>query len=141
MNLKQIQLEVDTSINANYPDNVEVEGKCLLYRIKHLEKTLEQRRKKKWKKFSNHVDYGYFQSNDMAQLQTTGGIIEELNQEKITVNVDSLEGVEGETAYAKVPSKVDTNSVVTNSKPKNTNKDKIMEPNICKANFSLCGDN
>ena len=37
--------------------------------------------------------------------------------------------------------KVVTNTVVTNSKPTNTDKDKIMKLNVCKANYSLCRDN
>ena len=39
----KIQLEVDNSINANYPDNGEPEINRLLDINKHLEKTLEQR--------------------------------------------------------------------------------------------------
>ena len=34
-----------------------------------------------------------------------------------------------------------TNTVGTNSKPKNTDKNKIMETNVSKANCSLCGEN
>ena len=70
-----------------------------------------------------------------------GGITEELNQEKVTVNVVSLEGVERKRTYAEALSKVVTNTVVTNSRPKNSDRDKIMEPNVCKANASFCGDN
>ena len=36
---------------------------------------------------------------------------------------------------------VATNTVGTNSKPKNTNIHKIMERNVSKDNYSLCGDN
>ena len=43
--IAKIQLEVDSSINSNYPDNAEAEAKWLLDRNKHLEKTLEQHRK------------------------------------------------------------------------------------------------
>ena len=43
--IAKIQLEVDSSINSNYPDNVEAEAKWLMDRNKHLEKTLEQHRK------------------------------------------------------------------------------------------------
>ena len=75
-----MQIQVDRLISANYTGNAEVEAKRLLDRNKHLEKKLEQRRKKKWKKFTNRVDYGYFQRKDMIRLQKTGGIIEELNQ-------------------------------------------------------------
>ena len=132
---------MDNSINTIYPENVEAEAKGLLCRNKHLEKTLEQLHKKKWKKFTNHVDYGYFKSKDMTQLQTTRGIIEELNWEKITVNVEPLEGVERKTVYAKVLSKVVTNIEATNSRPNNTKKDKIKKQNVCKANSSFCGDN
>ena len=64
-----------------------------------------------------------------------------MNQEKVTVNVVSLEGVERKGIYAEVLSKVVTNTVVTNSRPKNTDRDKIIEPNVCKANYSFCGDN
>ena len=41
--------------------------------------------------------------------------------------------------YAEVQSKKFTNTVGTNSKPKNTGKDKIMELNVCKANYGFCG--
>ena len=132
---------MDNSINTIYPENVEAEAKGLLCRNKHLEKTLEQRDKKKWKKFTNHMDYGYFKSKDITQLQTIRGIIEELNWEKITVIVKFLEGVERKTVYAKVLSKVVTNIEATNSRPKNTNKDKIKKQIVCKANSSFCGDN
>ena len=132
---------MDNSINTIYPENVEAEAKGLLCRNKHLEKTLEQRDKKNWKKFTNHMDYGYFKSKDITQLQTIRGIIEELNWEKITVNVKFLEGVERKTVYAKVLSKVVTNIEATNSRPKNTNKDKIKKQIVCKANSSFCGDN
>ena len=87
------------------------------------------------------MDYGYFKSKDITQLQTIRGIIEELNWEKITVNVKFLEGVERKTVYAKVLSKVVTNLEATNSRPKNTNKDKIKKQIVCKANSSFCGDN
>ena len=40
-----------------------------------------------------------------------------------------------------VLSKVVTKTVVTNSRPKNTGSGKIVEPNVCKANCSFCGDN
>ena len=45
--IAKIQLEVDSSVNSNYPENAEVETKRLLDRNKHFERTLEQRRKKK----------------------------------------------------------------------------------------------
>ena len=141
--ITKIKLEVDKSINASYLDNVEAEAKRLLDRNKHLEKTLGQRRKKKLKNFADRVNYGYFKSKryDSTAKQKTGGITEELNQEKVTVNVESIVGVERKITYAEVLSKIVTNTVVTNSKPKNTDKDKIMEPNVCKANYSLCEDN
>ena len=37
------------------------------------------------------MDYGYFKQRDMTQLQKTGGIIEELDEEKVEVDV----GVKG----------------------------------------------
>ena len=77
--IAKIQFEVDSSIYSNYPDNAETVPKWLLDRNKYLEKTLQQRCKKKWKKFTDRVDYGYFQPRDMTQLQKTGGIIEELD--------------------------------------------------------------
>ena len=82
---------VESSINSNYPDNAKADDKRLLDTNKNLEKTLEQRRKKKWKKFIDRVDHGYFKPRNMIELQKTGGIIEELNQEKLTVDVESLE--------------------------------------------------
>ena len=57
-----------------------------------------------------------------------------LNQEKVTVNVESLEGMERKRIYAEVLSEVVTNTVVTNLKLKYTNKDNIMEPNVCEIN-------
>ena len=129
--IAKIQLEVDNSISKNYPDNIEAEAKRLLDRNKHLERTLEQRRKKKWKKFTNRVDYGYFKPNNLTQRQKIGGINEELNQEKVTLNLVSLEGVERKRTYAEVLSKVVTKTVVTNLRPKNTDRDKN----------SFCGDN
>ena len=41
--IAKIQIEVDNSINTDYPDNVEAEAKRLLDRNKYLENTLEQR--------------------------------------------------------------------------------------------------
>ena len=119
----------------------EAEAKWLLDRNKYLEKTFEQCRKKKWKKITNLVDYGYFKPRDMTQVQKTGGIIEELNQEKVTVDVKSLEGVERKRSYAEMLPKVVTNTVGTSWKPKNIDKNKIMEPVESKANYSLCRDN
>ena len=84
---------MDSSVNSNYPENTEAEVKWLLERNEHLEKTLEQHRKKKWKTFTDRVDYGYFKPRDMTQLQKTGKIIEELDQVKVTGDVDSIEGV------------------------------------------------
>ena len=57
-----------------------------------------------------------------------------LNQEKVTVNVESLEGMERKRIYAEVLSEVVTNTVVTNLKLKYTNKDNIMEPHVCEIN-------
>ena len=45
---------------------------------------------------------------------------------KVAINVESLEGVERQRTYVEVLSKVVANTVVTNSKPKNTNKNKTM---------------
>ena len=53
-----IQLEVDSSVNSNHPENSKAEVKLLLERNKHLEKTLKQHLKKKWKTFTDCVDYG-----------------------------------------------------------------------------------
>ena len=39
--IAKIQIEVDNSINIDYPDNVEAEAKWLLDRNKYLENTLE----------------------------------------------------------------------------------------------------
>ena len=39
------------------------------------------------------MDYGYFKPRDMTQLQKTGAIIEELDEEKVEVDVESI-GVE-----------------------------------------------
>ena len=77
----------------------------------------------------------------MTQLQRSGGIVEKLNQEKFTANAESLEGVERKKTYAEVQSKVVPNTVLTYLKLENTDKDKTMEWNVLKANYSLCGDN
>ena len=63
------------------------------------------------------------------------------NTEKVTIDVESIEGVETKGRYAEVLWKVVTNTVGKNSKLKNTDKNKIMEPNVSKVNCSLCGDN
>ena len=139
--ISKILLGVDSSINLNYSENSKSEAKRLLDRNKYLEKTLEQPCKKKWKKFTNRVDNEYLKPRDMTQLRTTGGIIEELDQEKVTVDVESIEGVERKVTYVEVLSKVVTNTVGTKLKPKNTNKNKIMETNVSKAKCNLRGDN
>ena len=95
-----------------------MKAKRLLDRNK--QKTLEQRREKKWKKFTDRVDHGYFKARDMTQLQMTGQILEELVEEKAKIDVGSIERVEKKRTY----------TIETNSKPKNTDKYKIMEPNI-----------
>ena len=64
--IAKIELEIDRSINSDYPDNVEDEAKQLLDRNKHVEKIFEQCLKKKWKKLTNHVDYGYFKPKDVS---------------------------------------------------------------------------
>ena len=95
-----------------------MESTWLLDRNKHLENTFEQRGKKKWKKFTDHVDYGYFKPRDMTQLQKTGGIIEELDEGKVEDDVESLEGKGKKKTFTKVLSKVVTNTVGTHSKQK-----------------------
>ena len=105
-----------------------MKAKRLLDRNK--QKTLEQRREKKWKKFTDRVDYGYFKARDMTQLQMTGQILEELIEEKAKIDVGSIEGVEKKRTYTEVLLKVIRNTIETNSKRKNTDKYKIMEPNI-----------
>ena len=74
------------------------------------------------------MDYGYFKQRDMTQLQKTGGIIEELDEEKVEVDVESMEGVGKKKTYVEVLLKVVINTVGTHSKPKNTDNNKIMEP-------------
>ena len=63
---------------------------------------------------------------DMTQLQETGGIVEELNQEKVTVNVESLKRVERKRTYAEVLSNIVTNTVVNEFKVEKSDKDNIM---------------
>ena len=55
--------------------------------------------------------------------------------------VETLERVERKKTYAKGSSKVVKNTIETNSKLKNTDKDKIIKPNVCKANYNVCGHN
>ena len=61
------------------------------------------------------VDYRYYKPRDMTQLQKTGGIVEELDQEKVRVNVESLEWVGRKRTYVKVLSKVVSNTVGASS--------------------------
>ena len=63
---------------------------------------------------------------DMTQLQETGGIVEELNQEKVTVNAESLKRVERKRTYAEVLSNIVTNTVVNEFKAEKSDKDNIM---------------
>ena len=63
---------------------------------------------------------------DMTQLQETGGIVEELNQEKVTVNVESLKRVGRKRTYAEVLSNIVTNTVVNEFKVEKSDKDNIM---------------
>ena len=63
---------------------------------------------------------------DMTQLQETGGIVEELNQEKVTVNVESLKRMERKRTYAEVLSNIVTNTVVNEFKAEKSDKDNIM---------------
>ena len=63
---------------------------------------------------------------DRTQLQETGGIVEELNQEKVTVNVESLKRVERKRTYAEVLSNIVTNTVVNEFKAEKSDKDNIM---------------
>ena len=62
----------------------------------------------------------------MTQLQETGGIVEELNQEKVAVNVESLKRVERKRTYAEVLSNIVTNTVVNEFKAEKSDKDNIM---------------
>ena len=62
----------------------------------------------------------------MTQLQETGGIVEELNQEKVTVNVESLKRVERKRTYAEVLSNIVKNTVVNEFKAEKSDKDNIM---------------
>ena len=76
-----------------------------------------------------------------AYIYTYKYIFEELDEEKNEVDVESIEGVEKKKTYAEVLSKVVTNTIETHSKPKNIDKNKIMEPNVSRVNCSLRGDN
>ena len=51
--IAKIQLDVDSSINSNYPDNAETLPMWLLDRNKYLEKTLQQRCKMKFKTYGS----------------------------------------------------------------------------------------
>ena len=62
----------------------------------------------------------------MTQLQETGGIVEELNQEKVAVNVESLKRVERKRTYAEVLSNIVTNTVVNEFKAEKSDTDNIM---------------
>ena len=51
--IAKMQLEVDSSINSNYPDIAETVPMWLLDRNKYLENTLQQRCKMKFKKYGS----------------------------------------------------------------------------------------
>ena len=60
------------------------------------------------------MNYGQFIPKDITQLLKNGGIIGELDQEKVTVDIESIEGVERKRTYAEVLSKIVTNTAGTN---------------------------
>ena len=66
------------------------------------------------KKFPDCGNYGQFKPKDITQLLKNGGITGELDQEKVTVDIESIEGVERKRTYAEVLSKIVTNTAGTN---------------------------
>ena len=58
--IAKIQFEVDNSVNALFPEDQEEVRKHLKEKNRKLKEKLKKRREKKWKKFSNHSNYGYY---------------------------------------------------------------------------------
>ena len=57
--IAKIQFEVGNSVNALFPEDQEVR-KHLKEKNRKLKEKLKKRREKKWKKFTNHRNYGYY---------------------------------------------------------------------------------
>ena len=58
--MAMIQFKVDNSVNALFPEGQEEVRKHLKEKNHKLKEKLKKRREKKWKKFTNHPNYGYY---------------------------------------------------------------------------------
>ena len=58
--IAKIQLEVDNAVNALFPEDQEEFRKHLKENNRNLKEKLKERREKKWKKFTNRPNYGYY---------------------------------------------------------------------------------
>ena len=58
--IAKIQFEVDNSVNPLFPGDQEEVRKHLKDKNGKLKEKLKKRREKKWKKFTNHPNYGYY---------------------------------------------------------------------------------
>ena len=60
----KIQFEVDMSIKALFPNDQREVKNILREKNQNIEKQLERRRQKKWKKFIDQPNYGYYIPNE-----------------------------------------------------------------------------
>ena len=58
--IAKIQFEVENSVNALFPEDQEEVKKYLKEKSHNLKEQLKKRREKKWKKFTNRPNYGYY---------------------------------------------------------------------------------
>ena len=93
----KIQFEVDMSIKALFPNDKGEVKNILREKNQNIEKQLERRRRKKWKKFIDRPNYGYYIPNEnpgeksvieppqiINRVQSTDNIRSELD-ENVTV--------------------------------------------------------
>ena len=58
--IAKIQFEVENSVNALFPEDQEEVKKYLKKKSHNLKEQIKKRREKKWKKFTNRPNYGYY---------------------------------------------------------------------------------
>ena len=79
----KIQFQVDMSIKSLFPNDQREVKNILREKNHNMKKQLKQRRKKKWKKFIDRPNYGYYVRNEnmseKSVIETTQ-IIEECDQ-------------------------------------------------------------
>ena len=68
--IAKIQFEVDNSVNALFPEDQEGVINHLKEKNHKLKEKLKKRREKKWKKFTNRPNYGYYsRKSDLPHQQ------------------------------------------------------------------------